>query len=144
MADLPGPAPAGNNPVNTDKPITQSSINKEIEGGVGLGEPELRDVSGAEVELPKEVASAGVKVHPTTVTIPQPVQQMGIKPTGTNIPAQSATTVALPLTDDQIAHGLGQSITSSVRWLATWCVRRLKQAHIAIKSLHGKMVRVKS
>lgn len=132
MSDLP------------NKPITQSSISKEIEGGVGLSEAGLQDASGQEVELAKEVASAGVKVHPTTVAIPQPVAQMGVKPIGTNVPSPSAATVALPLTDDQIAMGLHQSIASSIRWLAEWCLRRLKQLHMGIKYIHGKVMRVKS
>jgi len=133
MNDLPDSAsPAGtNNPTNT--PIIQSgtgvgSISKEIEGGVGLSEAGLHDVSGQEMELPKEVAAVGVKVQPTTVTIPQPVAQMGVISAGTNVPAQPAATV-MPLTDDQIAVGLKQSITTSLRWLAEWCVRRLKQLH---------------
>ena len=132
MNDLPDSAsPAGtNNPTNT--PIIQSgtgvgSISKEIEGGVGLSEAGLHDVSGQEMELPKEVAAVGVKVQPTTVTIPQPVAQMGVISAGTNVPAAPA--VALPLTDDQIAVGLKASITSSIRWLAEWCVLRLKQLH---------------
>ena len=141
MDTLPDPASAAgtNNPTNpTNNPIVQSgtgvgSVGKEVEGGVGLGEPGLRDVSGQEVEISKEVASAGVKVHPTTVTIPQPVQQLGVKPAGTHVSAQQTTTVALPLTDDQIATGLKQSITSSIRWLAEFCVRRIKQ-------LHGKLI----
>ena len=136
MNDLPDPAsPAGtNNPTNpTNTPIIQSgtgvgSISKEIEGGVGLSEAGLHDVSGQEMELPKEVAAVGVKVQPTTVTIPQPVAQMGVISAGTNVPAQPAATV-MPLTDDQIAVGLKQSITTSLRWLAEWCVRRLKQLH---------------
>ncbi|HCS79398.1 TPA: hypothetical protein DIV55_06725 [Patescibacteria group bacterium] len=134
MNDLPDSAsPAGtNNPTNT--PIIQSgtgvgSISKEIEGGVGLSEAGLHDVSGQEMELPKEVAAVGVKVQPTTVTIPQPVAQMGVISAGTNVPAQPAPAVALPLTDDQIAVGLKASITSSIRWLAEWCVLRLKQLH---------------
>lgn len=144
MSDLPDPASAGNKPISTNTPISQSSISKEIEGGVGLGEAGLRDTSGVEVELPKEVASAGVKVRPTTVAIPQAVQQLGVKPTGANVPVPPAPAVALPLTDDQIAVGLHQSIASSFRWLAEWCLRRLKQLHMGIKYIHGKVMRVKS
>lgn len=138
MSDLP------DQPTQTPQPVSPGSVHKEIEGGVGLGEPGLRDVTGGEVELAKEVASAGVKVHPTTVAIPQSVAQLGVKPTGTNVPAQPAPAVALPLTDDQIAVGLHQSIASSIRWLAEWCLRRLKQLHMGIKYIHGKVMRVKS
>lgn len=152
MDTLPDPAPAGNNQISNN-PINQSSgqggsvvssVSKEIEGRVGLGEPGLRDVSGQEVELPKEVASAGVKVRPTTVAIPQSVAQLGVKPAGVNVPAQGAAAIALPLTDDQIATGLHQSIASSLRWFAEWCLRRLKQLHMGIKYIHGKVMRVKT
>ena len=122
--------------------------------GVGLGAKEVepgaqipdgaQDATGQEFALPKEVISAGVRVQPTTVPIPQSVAQMGVKPAGGNIPVQTTTTVVLPLTDDQIAVGLHQSITNSWRWLAEWCVRRLKQLHVAVKTIHGKLIRVTS
>ena len=99
---------------------------KELEPAVE--QPTLKDVSGKEIELPKEVAAAGVKVQPTTVQLPQAVTQMGLTPMGQAAPPP-AVTVALPLTDDQIVQGLKQSITSSWRWLAEWCVRKLKQIH---------------
>ncbi len=91
-------------------------------------------------EIPREVASAGVKAYPTTVPIPKPVQQMGVAPGPANIPTPAAT-VTLPITDDQIAQGLGKSITESFRWLAEWCIRRLKQAHMGLKYIQGKIVR---
>ena len=74
----------------------------------------------------KEVAAAGVRTQPTTVQLPQVVTQMGVAPVGQAVMPQ-APAVALPLTDDQIAQGLKQSITSSWRWLAEWCIRKLKQ-----------------
>lgn len=106
--------------------------NKEVVGGIDKPE-ELRDARGQEVELPKEVVSAGVRVHPTSIPIPAPLAQMGVQPAGKNIvPAQTVKPV-LPLTDDQIAQGLRQMITSSWLWLAHWCVRQLKKVHIRIK-----------
>lgn len=105
-------------------PVT---IKEREPGGLGI-EPAVKDVSGQEIELPKEVAAAGVRVQPTTVQLPQPVVQMGVTPVGSAAQPQ-ATTVVLPLTDDQIVQGLKQSITSSWRWLAEWCVRKLKQLH---------------
>lgn len=98
--------------------------------------------SPAETEgLSKEVTSAGVTIHPTTIPIPPPVAKMGVQPAGANIPMPTATTV-LPITDEQIAEGLGKTIRDSWRWLAEWCVRRLKQVHMGLKSIHGKLVRV--
>ncbi len=97
-------------------------------GAVGLEQPGLKDVGGQEIEISKEVAAVGVKAQPTTVQLPQAVTQMGVKPVG-SVGLPQAPAAALPLTDDQIAQGLKQSITSSWRWLAEWCIRKLKQLH---------------
>lgn len=107
---------------------------KEVEpGGAGFEQSGLRDVQGAEIELPKEVAAAGVTQKPTAVQLPQAVTQMGVSAVGTAVIPQAPAAV-LPLTDDQIALGLKQSITSSWRWLAEWCIRKLKQLH---KKVHA-------
>src|SRR5436190_1471766 len=99
------------------------SGNKETVGGA-INPPEsLRDATGQEFELPKEVASAGVRMQPTTVAIPPKVASMGVKPAGQNVPIQTAPTIAMPLTDDQIAVGLHMGVTNSLRWLSEWCVR---------------------
>lgn len=121
------------------------SLTKEkepIAGGITIEEAGVRGV-GQEGELPKEVASAGVKIQPTTIPIPPKVAQMGVAPVGQNIPTTpTAGNVILPLTDDQIAQGLHQSVVSSWRWMAEWCVRKLKQLHIGLKTVHGKFMRV--
>ena len=117
--------------VSPQQPISGGggATSKEVEVvEVGRVEtPAIKEV-GREIELPPPVISAGVKVRPTTVQVPQPVSQMGVAPTGQATPPP-AVTVSLPLTDDQIAKGLHQSITSSWRWLAEWCIRKLKQLH---------------
>lgn len=147
MTDLPTPVPQANpviqnpNPKPDDVAASGSGIGaKEMEPSGGKNEG-LQDATGQEFELPKEVSSAGVKMHPTVVSIPPNVAQMGVKPAGQNIPTQTTSSVVLPLSDEQIADGLHKGITDSVRWLAEWCVRRLKQLHIAVITVHGKLVR---
>ncbi len=109
--------------------ISIGGKEKEVIGGIGNELP-LSPV-GQEVELPKEVVSAGVSVHPTNIPIPPKVSQMGVKPLGQNVSATPSTgTITLPLTDDQIAQGMRQSAAISWRWLAEWCKRRLKQLHL--------------
>ena len=119
-----------------------SSGAKEIEPATPSGDG-LRDATDHESVISGELESAGVKIHPTTIPIPERVSQMGVKPAGSNIPVQTGTTVVLPLTDDQIAKGLHQSITSSWRWFAEWCVRQYKKLHFAVKTVGGKLVRIK-
>lgn len=126
---------------STVPPAAPSGLAKELEtGGVASVEVGLRPAA-PEVELPREVSAAGVKVQPTTVTLPAPVAKLGVKPGSDAAAPPAAPAVALPLTDDQIAVGLHQSIASSLRWLAEWCLRRLKQLHVGLKTVHGKLMR---
>lgn len=113
----------------TDPAQMQKPSGKEVEAapGAGVEVVTLKDV-GREAPLPQEVSGAGVKIHPTSINLPQPVAQMGVTAVGQSTPPP-AVTVTLPLSDDEIAQGLHQSITSSWRWLAEWCVRKLKQLH---------------
>ncbi len=110
------------------QPDQNQPPGKELEGGIAPGEPfPLKDIGTHEVNLPKEVVAVGVSQRPTNVKIPQAVQQMGVKIIGQSQTTQQAPTVALPLTDDQIAQGLKVGVTNSWRWFAEWCIRRLKQ-----------------
>lgn len=141
MTDLP--TPSGNNPISTNDPIVQQGtsvgVNKEIEGG--RGELPFRP-AGSETELSPEVVSSGVKIHPTIIPIPPSVSQMGVQPAGQNVPA-ILPVITLPISDDQIVKGLKQSVLSSWRWMAEWCVRRLKQVHMGLKNIHGGITRVR-
>lgn len=122
--------PAQTNPQPDPSTGTTPAVNKEIEGGISLGEPlPLKDIGTHEIDLPKEVVSVGVAPKPTSVKLPPAVQQLGVRASGGTVPSSQAPAVALPLTDDQIAQGLKHGITSSWRWLAEWCVRQLKQLH---------------
>lgn len=124
-----------------DLPTATPTGNKEMVGSSNLPEG-LQGAGGQEIGLPKEVISAGVRIQPTSIPIPASVSQMGVQSAGKNIPIQSAT-ITLPLTDDQIAQGLKKSITESWLWFAHWCIKRLKQFHVQVKVIQGKIVRVK-
>jgi hypothetical protein len=132
----------------TANPVEQAgsisvSLGKETES-VPLADPEtfsFREI-GKDVPLPKEVISSGVKMHPVSISLPQAVSSLGVKPVGTAVPVIVPEPVVLPLTDDQITLGLHKGVSDSIRWLAEWCVRRLHQVHLAIRSIGGKTVRV--
>lgn len=124
--------------------VGTGASGKEVEAGPTppAEVPALTEV-GKEAPLTAEVSGAGVKVQPTTVKLPPQVSQLGVQAVGQASPGP-APAVTLPLTDDQIAQGLHTSISSSLRWLAEWCRRRLKQAHVALKKIHGKIMRVRA
>ncbi len=130
MTDPAQPQISQNVPSNQPMTVgTGSAGGKELEvvPGGSIEVPALKEV-GHELSLAAEVSGAGVKIQPTTVQMPQNVTQMGVKVVGQGAPPP-VVSVTLPLTDEQIAQGLHQSIISSWRWLAEWCVWRLKQLH---------------
>lgn len=144
MDDLPkatsvSPTP----PVPPTHPV--GSMAKESSPLVISNEAPLVSEVGKEELLTAEVKNAGVRMQSDTIEMPAIARSMGVKVMDTAPPpVATALTVTLPLTDDQIAQGLHQSIVSSWRWLAEWCERQLKQAHVLLKSTKGTIVRTKT
>jgi len=132
-------------PISTPQQQGGSSLGKEAEtisGQVTMAEvPHITEI-GKDIDLPKEVSAVGVSVHPTTVVIPPKVSSMGVKPAGNNVTIGDGSSIALPLSDDLILQGLKQNPTSSWRYLAEWCKRRLLQMHRVIRTISGRPVEV--
>jgi hypothetical protein len=128
MTDLPKPQNQSN---SGNTPGVSSILNKEVESGISFQVPEISELTeiGKDIELPKEVINAGVSMHPTVVNIPPQISSVGVSPAGQNVTVGSGTTVTLPLTNDQINEGLKKDVTNSWRWLAEWCIRKIKHIH---------------
>lgn len=104
-------------------------------------ETPTRTETGKEEELSAEVMKVGVRMSKDIIELPKLVQQMGVTSVSPQAAPVAAPAITLPLSDDQIAKGLHQSIMTSWRWLSEWCKRQLQQAHLTLKSLGGKTVR---
>lgn len=116
--------------------MQKEQVNQDIPEGV--------QVVSTEVDIPPEVEHIGVVAHRDTIEIPPDVAKLGVHATGTAVPTSSALPqVSLPISDTQIAHGLQAQITQAIRWLAVACIRRLHRAHLTLRIVHGKLVRVK-
>ncbi len=138
---LPSAASAPNPTVKSVTPQGAGTAKEvEITHTAPVEAPVVTEV-GQEMPLAPEVSHVGVSLHPTTVEIPKTVQQLGVKPVGQYTPKPAVSALVLPLSDEKIAEGLHQSITSSWRWLSQWCIRRLKELHIALNAKGGKVVR---
>lgn len=141
---------SGQNQNSTPVSAVSSSAPMPVTGHTSK-EAELMPASEnhgfSEIKTDMEVEPGMEKfMQPTQERIDLPIdlKQMGMSATG---PAQPvATTVAvappikLPLSDEAIEKGLHQNITSSIRWLAEFCVRQLKKAHYHLKRLAGGQV----
>ncbi len=118
-----------------------ASMNGGKEGepvSVQSSELPLKPVS-QEIELPKEVVSAGVQVIPQATSVPPQIAQAGVQAVGHHAPVniQSSSVIHLPLTDEQIAKALHESIADSIRWLAEWCVRQIHIVHAKVLRKHA-------
>lgn len=123
-----------------------SPIGKEGETPTAAKETVQEVVN--EIELNHEVKKAGVeKRGEVVVELPPDVKKLGVTQTGATTPISavtSVTQVSIPITDSQVVAGLHAKVTSSLAWLASWCIKKLKKAHVALKIIHGKIVRVKA
>ena len=82
-----------------------------------------------------------VEVKQETIKIDPELKKMGLQPME-KTKFKEFQNIKLPLSDDKIAKGLHEPITSSIRWLATFALFLLQQSHLTLKVVHGKAVRV--
>ena len=104
-----------------------------------------------EVEIPIAVEKAGVE-STEKYEIPPDLKKLGVtttpsatlrvNPSVTSSASVTLPAVSLPLSDTKILFGLHSSVYSAFSWLAVWCLRKLRKAHIALKIIHGRVIRV--
>lgn len=132
---------------NPIKPPAQENSSTLKEHGGFSSSIQMESVSLPEEHIPKEVVSSGV-VHKELVDVPPDVAQLGVQVAGgqqsVNQQASVSITITLPISDDQVISGLHENFKTSIRWLALWCLRQLKRAHLALKVVHGKVLRVRT
>lgn len=131
-------------------PVSAQSVTA-TSTGLKEHEPPLVPVEtvaeiSAEIEVPEEVEKAGVKRIGETIELPPDVKKLGVTHAGVSVPVVSVAlpVVTLPISDQQVVTGLHAQVLSALRWLAEWCIKKLKRAHIALKVMHGKVMRVKN
>lgn len=123
--------------------VPGGGVGKEIEP---LTPPEGVTEISSEVPLHPEVEKVGVRQFRETIELPPDVKKLGVTPASQPLTSLSPPLppVTLPVSDAAVVTGLHASLLAAIRWLATWCVKKLKKAHIALKTVHGKVIRVKA
>lgn len=124
--------------------VTVRGGSKEGEGARSQETPRMEEPG--RVEIAPEAKEAGLEEKKEYVDIPPDVKQLGVTNAGASAPVADGAfdDLSLPLTDVEIEHGTHAQPTSSISWLAQWCIRKLKRVHIVIKKIHGKVMRVKT
>ena len=140
--------PADEKTVKGNQPVSpfSTTIGKERESLSGVPSEAIQSIS-TEIEIPEEVERVGVTKVSDTIEIPPDIKKLGVTSTYVSSPTGSAVNsvlpkVVLPISDEEVVTGLHAQITSALRWLSVWCIKRLKKAHLVLKTVHGKIMRV--
>lgn len=117
-------------------------VSKPKESEPTLGAPEDYDVKEVvEHEVTDEEIKSHVTIHPETIELPPDLKKLGVQSTQTTS-FPTFQNVKTPLADDKVLTGLHAPITSSLRWLATFAWYLLQKAHVTLRLVHGKVMRV--
>lgn len=76
-----------------------------------------------------------------TIELPPDLKKLGLQAVS-HSKFPSYKNIKLPLSDEKIIVGQKAPITSSLRWLATFALYILAQAHLGLKVVHGHVIRV--
>lgn len=76
-----------------------------------------------------------------TIELPPDLKKLGLQAIS-HSKFSSYENINLPLSDEKIIVGKKAPITSSLRWLATFALYILAQAHLGLKVVHGHVIRV--
>ena len=128
-----------NDLVKKFKKITPVGKPKEAEPAPSRAEK--YEIKEAVEHQPEAEVQPYVQARAETIELPPDLKKMGLR-TASSTQFPSYQNIKLPLSDDKIVAGLHQPITSSIRWFATLAEYILKQAHLILKVIHGKVVRV--
>jgi len=129
---------------NIGASVVQAATGVSKEVAPGLARHESVKEIPVEVELSKEVEKAGVIKVSQTIEFPPDVKKLaGVStPVSTSPPATTIPQVYLPISDDKVFEGEKKGVTDAWSWLALWCIKKLRKAHIILKKIHGKVIRI--
>lgn len=113
---------------------------KEMEPSISKEEQRDIRIIVEHKDLDQEI-QPHVQVRQEVIEVPPDLQKMGVQATPTTH-FQTQQKVQSLIPDEEIVEGLKQPTTSSFRWLAELALYILKHAHITLKNVHGKIVRI--
>jgi len=125
--------------VNKSKKTISVSHPKEAEP---IPRSKLKfEIKEAVEHKPEEEVRPFVEHRAETLEISEDLQKLGLQPASTT-QFPSFQNIKLPISDEKIIVGRSQPINSSLRWLSALAEYLLRQAHLILKVVHGKVLRV--
>lgn len=114
-----------------------SGLPKEAEP-IAAEKFEIKEPSEDNVE---EEVRPFVSPRAETIELPPDLKKLGLQAVS-HSKFSSYKNIKLPLTDEKIIVGQKAPVTSSIRWLAEFALFILAQAHLGLKVVHGRVIRV--
>lgn len=101
-----------------------------------------------ELEVPTEQKTAPGEVedyltpHSNTIKLPPDLKKLGLKTKEDNQFKEAMNKIKFPISDDRIMEDLKASPMESRRWYATILLYMLERAHLTLKKVGTKVVRI--
>lgn len=121
--------------------LATSSLFKESEPlKISSEKASTEEIIEMEPQIDEE-QSVVIEERPQDIELDPELKKAGLQAISSNNYPEYLN-IKVPITDDKVMQGLRAPITSSLRWLAALTVYILQQAHIKLKVVHGKTVRI--
>jgi hypothetical protein len=126
--------------------------HNEMKYGVGSTSKEA-DLPGSSVEInevetqveqktPEEEVQEHVTLHSETIKLPPDLKKLGLTSNDDSLFKAALNRIKLPISDDKIMEDLKASPSESKRWFATILMYILERAHLTLKKVGTKVVRI--
>lgn len=121
--------------------VKKAHISRPAEAEPIIHPAEKSMVQEAVEREPHQEVAKHIEVRPETIKLPENLKKIGLHASKTSAFSEYKN-IKIPLSDDKVLAGLHAPITSALRWLATFAYYLLRKAHLTLKVVHGKVVRI--
>lgn len=117
--------------------------HNEMKYGVGSSSKEA-DIPGSSIEINEgEIPiEQYVTPHSNSIKLPPNLRKIGLKTEEEDLFKETLNRIKLPISDDKIMQDLQAPPSESKRWFATILLYILERAHLTLKMVGTKVVRI--
>ena len=126
---------------NNEMKYGTGSSNKEFDiPNPSLEVDELEETQEQKIEA--QEVNEYMTPHPTTIKLPPNLKKLGLETEENTQFKEVLNRIKFPISDEKIMENLQASPSEAKRWYATILLYMLEQAHITIKKVGSKVVRI--
>ncbi len=118
--------------------------HNEMKYGVGSSSKEA-DIPGSSIEINESenpVVEQYVTPHSNSIKLPPDLKKIGLRTEEEELFKETLNRIKLPISDDKIMEDLQAPPSESKRWFATILLYMLERAHLTLKKVGTKVIRI--